>query len=550
MTKERLFLYDTTLRDGQQTQGVQFSTAEKVQIAEALDALGLDYIEGGWPGANPTDSAFFDAAPKTSATMTAFGMTKRAGMSAENDDVLAAVMNAGTGAVCLVGKAHTYHVETALGITKPENTENIARSIAHIVAQGREALFDAEHFFDGYKADPEYALETLRTALDDGARWVVLCDTNGGTLPTEIRRIVGEVIAAGIPGDHLGIHTHNDTETAVAGALAAVEAGARQVQGTLNGLGERCGNANLTTLIPTLLLKEPFASRYEIGVDRERLAGLVRVSRMLDEILNRVPMKQAAFVGASAFAHKAGLHASAILKDPSTYEHINPGVVGNARIIPMSNQAGQSNLRQRLSDAGLSVEKGDPALGRILDRVKARETDGYAYDGAQASFELLARDELGKLPRFFELDRYRVTVERRRNALGRIVSASEAVVAVTIDGTQILSVSESHDDEGNDRGPVNALSQALKRDLGRFQASIDDMHLVDFKVRITQGGTAAVTRVIIDSEDGKGRRWSTVGVSPNIVDASMEALLDAIRWKLIRDTDWETGRDASQEMGA
>ena len=550
MTKERLFLYDTTLRDGQQTQGVQFSTAEKVQIAEALDALGLDYIEGGWPGANPTDSAFFDAAPKTSATMTAFGMTKRAGMSAENDDVLAAVMNAGTGAVCLVGKAHTYHVETALGITKPENTENIARSIAHIVAQGREALFDAEHFFDGYKADPQYALETLRTALDDGARWVVLCDTNGGTLPTEIRRIVGEVIAAGIPGDHLGIHTHNDTETAVAGALAAVEAGARQVQGTLNGLGERCGNANLTTLIPTLLLKEPFASRYEIGVDRERLAGLVRVSRMLDEILNRVPMKQAAFVGASAFAHKAGLHASAILKDPSTYEHINPGVVGNARIIPMSNQAGQSNLRQRLSDAGLSVEKGDPALGRILDRVKARETDGYAYDGAQASFELLARDELGKLPRFFELDRYRVTVERRRNALGRIVSASEAVVAVTIDGTQILSVSESHDDEGNDRGPVNALSQALKRDLGRFQASIDDMHLVDFKVRITQGGTAAVTRVIIDSEDGKGRRWSTVGVSPNIVDASMEALLDAIRWKLIRDTDWETGRDASQEMGA
>ncbi|WP_283637985.1 citramalate synthase [Marinovum algicola] len=532
---ERLYLYDTTLRDGQQTQGVQFSTAEKLRIAEALDALGVDYIEGGWPGANPTDSAFFEAAPKTRARMTAFGMTKRAGISAENDDVLAAVMNAGTGSICLVGKSHTYHVEAALGISKAENTENIARSVAHIVAQGREALFDAEHFFDGYKSDPDYALEACRAALAAGARWVVLCDTNGGTLPEEIGRIVAEVIAAGIPGDRLGIHTHNDTETAVAGSLAAVMAGARQVQGTLNGLGERCGNANLTTLIPTLLLKAPYADLFEIGVERAALSGLVRVSRMLDEILNRVPMRQAAYVGASAFAHKAGLHASAILKDPATYEHIDPEVVGNTRIIPMSNQAGQSNLRTRLADAGLAVEKGDPALGRILDRVKSRETDGYSYDGAQASFELLAREELGQARRFFELDRYRVTVERRRNALGSIVSASEAVVAVTIDGEQILSVSESHDEEGNDRGPVNALSQALKRDLGKYQASIDDMHLVDFKVRITQGGTEAVTRVIIDCEDGKGRRWSTVGVSPNIVDASMEALLDAIRWKLIRD---------------
>ncbi|MDD9744159.1 MULTISPECIES: citramalate synthase [Marinovum] len=532
---ERLYLYDTTLRDGQQTQGVQFSTAEKLRIAEALDALGVDYIEGGWPGANPTDSAFFEAAPQTRARMTAFGMTKRAGISAENDDVLAAVMNAGTGSICLVGKSHTYHVEAALGISKAENTENIARSVAHIVAQGREALFDAEHFFDGYKSDPDYALEACRAALAAGARWVVLCDTNGGTLPEEIGGIVAEVIAAGIPGDRLGIHTHNDTETAVAGSLAAVMAGARQVQGTLNGLGERCGNANLTTLIPTLLLKAPYADLFEIGVERAALSGLVRVSRMLDEILNRVPMRQAAYVGASAFAHKAGLHASAILKDPATYEHIDPEVVGNTRIIPMSNQAGQSNLRTRLADAGLAVEKGDPALGRILDRVKSRETDGYSYDGAQASFELLAREELGQARRFFELDRYRVTVERRRNALGSIVSASEAVVAVTIDGEQILSVSESHDEEGNDRGPVNALSQALKRDLGKYQASIDDMHLVDFKVRITQGGTEAVTRVIIDCEDGKGRRWSTVGVSPNIVDASMEALLDAIRWKLIRD---------------
>ncbi len=532
---ERLYLYDTTLRDGQQTQGVQFSTDEKVQIARALDELGLDYIEGGWPGANPTDSAFFEVVPELRARLAAFGMTKRVGRSAANDEVLAAVMNAGTGSVCLVGKAHEYHVKTALGITLAQNTENIGASFAHIVARGREALFDAEHFFDGYKANPGYALEACRAALEAGARWIVLCDTNGGTLPDEIGRIVGEVIDAGIAGDHLGIHTHNDTENAVAGSLAAVLAGARQLQGTLNGLGERCGNANLTSLIPTLLLKEPFASRFETGISRAALADLTRVSRMLDDILNRVPVKQAAYVGASAFAHKAGLHASAILKDPSTYEHIEPGMVGNARIIPMSNQAGQSNLRRRLAEAGLEVEKGTPALGRILERIKEREDVGYSYDTAQASFELLAREELGLLPEFFEVKRYKVTVERRKNKYNKMVSLSEAVVVVKVDGEKKLSVSESMDATGSDRGPVNALSSALTKDLGRYSAILDDMGLVDFKVRITQGGTEAVTRVIIDSEDGQGRRWSTVGVSANIVDASFEALLDAINWKLLRD---------------
>ncbi|MDM8165374.1 citramalate synthase [Roseovarius sp.] len=535
MTRERLYLYDTTLRDGQQTQGVQFSTPEKQAIAETLDKLGLDYIEGGWPGANPTDSAFFDAAPETRATMTAFGMTKRAGRSAENDDVLAAVLNAGTKAVCLVGKTHDFHVETALGVTLAENTENIARSVEHIVKQGREALFDAEHFFDGYKANPDYALEALKAAFEAGARWIVLCDTNGGTLPTEIFTITSAVIAAGIPGERLGIHTHNDTENAVAGSLAAVDAGARQIQGTLNGLGERCGNANLTSLIPTLLLKQPYASLYETGITHEALTTLTMASRQLDEILNRVPMKQSAYVGASAFAHKAGLHASAILKDPTTYEHIDPAAVGNARVIPMSNQAGQSNLRRRLAEAGLEVEPGDPALARILDEIKEREDRGYTYDSAQASFELLARRELGRLPEFFEVKRYKVTVERRKNKYDQMVSLSEAVVVVKIDGEKTLSVSESMDELGSDRGPVNALAKALAKDLGKYQSAIDDMRLVDFKVRITQGGTEAVTRVIIDSEDGTGRRWSTVGVSPNIVDASFEALLDAIAWKLLRD---------------
>ena len=535
MTRERLSIYDTTLRDGQQTQDVQFSTDEKHAIAHALDTLGVDYIEGGWPGANPTDNAFFDDAPNTRATMTAFGMTKRLGISAENDDVLAAVLNANTKSVCLVGKTHEFHVKTALEITLDENLSLLRDSIAHLVAQGREALFDAENFFDGYKANPDYALKCLHTVLDAGARWIVLCDTNGGTLPHDIYRITTAVIASGIPGSRLGIHTHDDTENAVACTLAAVDAGARQIQGTLNGLGERCGNANLTAIIPILLLKEPYASQFETGVTKKALKGLTRISRSLDEILNRVPRKQAAFVGSSAFAHKAGLHASAILKDPTTYEHIDPATVGNARVIPMSNQAGQSNLRKRLTEAGLSVPKGDPALGRILEDVKAREAEGYAYDTAQASFELLAREALGQMPQLFEVKRYRVTVERRKNKYNKMVSLSEAVVVVKVDGEKRQSVSESMDEAGSDRGPVNALAKALAKDLGQYSAMIEDMRLVDFKVRITQGGTEAVTRVIIDSEDGQGNRWSTVGVSANIVDASFEALLDAIRWKLVRD---------------
>ncbi|MDC0115989.1 citramalate synthase [Octadecabacter sp.] len=535
MITERLYLYDTTLRDGQQTQGVQFSTAEKHAVAAVLDELGVDYIEGGWPGANPTDSEFFDRAPKTRATMTAFGMTKRSGRSADNDDVLAAVMNAATPAVCLVGKTHDFHVETALGIPLDENIDNITASITHVVNSGRETLFDAEHFFDGFKANPDYTIRATKAAYDAGARWVVLCDTNGGALPHDVRKGVRALIEAGVPGDYIGIHTHNDTENAVANSLVAVAAGARQIQGTLNGLGERCGNANLTTLIPTLLLKEPYASQFETGVTQEALKGLRRASQMLDEVLNRVPQRQAPYVGASAFAHKAGLHASAIAKDPTTYEHIDPALVGNSRIVPMSNQAGQSNLRKRLESMGLDVPKGDPALQRILDRVKDREAAGYSYDVAQASFEVLAREELGVMPEFFEVKRYRVTIERRRNKYNNMVSLSEAMVVVKVDGEKMLSVSESLGPDGTDQGPVNALSRALMKDLGRYGTLVDDIRLTDFRVRITNGGTEAVTRVIVDSEDGQGRTWSTVGVSANIVDASFDALCDAIRWKLVRD---------------
>ena len=535
MKRERIYLYDTTLRDGQQTQGVNFNVEDKTRISSALDVLGIDYIEGGWPGANPTDSDFFDTKPKLKATFTAFGMTKRSGRSAENDEVLSAVLNANTPGVCLVGKTHDFHVTKALGITLDENLKNISESIKHIVSKGREALFDCEHFFDGYRENPIYALKAAKSAYDAGARWVVLCDTNGGALPSQIFAATKALIDYGIPGDFIGIHTHNDTEHAIANSLAAIDAGARQVQGTLNGLGERCGNANLITLIPTLLLKEPYSSLYETGVEANQLGSLTGISRMLDDILNRVPDKWAAYVGSSAFAHKAGLHASAILKDPLTYEHINPSLVGNERIIPMSNQAGQSNLKKRLIDAGLEINNGDSRLSEILNVIKEREDRGYAYDSAQASFELVARKILGQLPMFFEIKRYRVTVEKRKNKYGEMVSLSEAVVVTKIGKNKVLSVSESMDPECGDQGPVNALSKALAKDLGPYQNCIDDMTLTDYKVRITGRGTDAVTRVVIDSQDGEGKRWSTVGVSANIVDASFEALLDAINWKLIRD---------------
>ena len=535
MKRERIYLYDTTLRDGQQTQGVNFTVDNKIHISKALDDLGIDYVEGGWPGANPTDSDFFDTKPKLKATFTAFGMTKRSGKSAENDEVLSAVLNANTPGVCLVGKTHDFHVTKALGITLEENLKNISDSVRHIVSKGREALFDCEHFFDGYRENPKYALKAAKAAYDAGARWVVLCDTNGGALPAQIFSATKALIDTGIPGECIGIHTHDDTEHAVANSLAAIDAGARQVQGTLNGLGERCGNANLVTLIPTLLLKEPYSRLYETGIEISKLNGLTSISRTLDDILNRVPDKWAAYVGSSAFAHKAGLHASAILKDPQTYEHIDPTIVGNERIIPMSNQAGQSNLKKRLMDAGLQIEKGDSRLSEILNAIKEREDRGYAYDSAQASFELIARKILGQLPTFFEIKRYRVTVEKRKNKYGKMVSLSEAVVVAKIGKNKVLSVSESMDPECGDQGPVNALSKALAKDLGPYQNCIDDMTLTDYKVRITGSGTDAVTRVIIDSQDGQGRRWSTVGVSANIVDASFEALLDAINWKLIRD---------------
>jgi len=528
MTRARIHLFYGALRDGAQTQGVDFSVEDKRLIARALDSLGIDYVEGGWPGANPTDTAFFAEDPglKT-ARFTAFGMTKRAGRSIANDPGLAALLQSKATALCLVGKSWDYHVDVALEIPRSENVDSIGESIAAVVVAKREALFDAEHFFDGYKANPAYALDCVKAAHQAGARWIVLCDTNGGTLPHEVSRIVAEV-AQHIPGERLGIHAHNDTDNAVANSLAAIEAGARQIQGTLNGLGERCGNANLVSLIASLALKPALAARYEIGVTTEACKDLTRVAHMLDEILNRAPNRRQPYVGESAFAHKGGLHVSAVQKDPATYEHVPPESVGNRRKILVSDQAGRSNIMARLEEIGIDVSPKDPRILRLLDEVKEREFLGYSYDGAEASFELLARRALGLVPEFFIVESFRVMVERRHNAMGQLVTVSEATVKLNIDGQILFSVGE-----GN--GPVNALDQALRKDLGKYQRVIEDLKLVDFKVRILTTGTEAVTRVLIESADSKGNRWYTVGVSPNIVDASFEALADSITYKILNE---------------
>ncbi len=526
MARERLYLFDTTLRDGAQTNGVDFTLADKLAIAQMLDELGLDYIEGGYPGANPTDTELFGRKRGLRAAFTAFGMTRRPGRSAANDPGLAALLAAEADAVCFVAKSWDYHVRIALETSEEENLASIRDSVKAARAVNREVLLDCEHFFDGYKANPDYALACARTAYDEGARWVVLCDTNGGSLPHEIEAIVAAVCKV-IPGDHVGIHAHNDTEQAVANSLAAVRAGARQIQGTLNGLGERCGNANLVSIIPTLKLKNDFAARFDIGVSDDALGRLVQFSRALDERLNRAPNRHAPYVGESAFATKAGIHASAILKQPKTYEHVAPEAVGNRRKVLVSDQAGRSNVLAELERIGIAVDKEDERIGRLLEIVKERETIGYAYEAADASFELLARRTLGTVPDYFDVVQFDVNVEQRYNARGERVTVTLAVVKVKIGDDVMISAAE-----GN--GPVNALDLALRKDLGKYQKYIDGLKLVDYRVRILDTGTDAVTRVLIESEDGSGERWTTVGVSPNIIDASFQALMDSIVYKLLK----------------
>ena len=528
MTKARLTLFDTTLRDGAQTVGVDFSLDDKRQIAAMLDELGIDYIEGGYPGANPLDTEFFAARPPLRACFAAFGMTRRQGRSVENDPGVAALLDCASDAVVLVAKAWDYQVRVALRSTEEDNLQAITQSVRAVVARGKEAIVDCEHFFDGFKGNGAYALACAQAAAEAGARWIALCDTNGGSLPHEVEHIVREVTKH-IPGERLGVHAHDDTGQAVANSLAAVRAGARQIQGSLNGLGERCGNANLTTIIPTLLLKDEFAQNFEIGVTRETLTHLTRVSHALDELLNRAPNRHAPYVGASAFATKAGIHASAVLTDSRTYEHVPPESVGNQRRVLVSDQAGKSNILAELARLGVELEKDDPRLGRLLDEVKEKEAQGYAYEGADASFYLLAKRMMGEAPHFFDVERYSVAVDRRFARGGGLEDAgAEAIVKLNVDGQSKISAAE-----GN--GPVNALDLALRKDLGDYQRYIDDVKLVDYRVRVFQGGTDAVTRVLVECADGKGERWSTVGVSANVIDASFEALIDAINYKLLRD---------------
>ena len=527
MNKEKLYIFDTTLRDGAQTQGVHFSIDEKTKIAYALDNLGVDYIEGGWPGANPSDTEFFQKGlDLKNSTFTAFGMTKKKGRSAENDPGLSAVLNSNTNAVCLVGKSWDFHVDVALGISNEENLENISETTKHFVKNNKEFMFDAEHFFDGYKSNSKYAIACIKAAYDNGAKWIILCDTNGGTLPHEVSEIVKDVTKY-IPGRNIGIHAHNDTGNAVANSIAAVLSGARQVQGTINGLGERCGNANLMSLIPTFFLKKEFSEKFDLNIKEKNIKLITQCSRLLDEILNRKPNKHLPYVGAAAFSHKGGLHVSAVQKDPKTYEHIDPENVGNNRNIVVSDQSGRSNIMSRLKTIGIEITEDDPKIKKLLEEVKDREFIGYSYDGADASFELLARRIIAEIPRFISIKEYDVSVTK--NSKDEIISKAKAKLEV--DGDKIIC-------EGEGNGPVHALDNAIRNNvdkLEKYAVYLRDLKLVDYKVRILNTGTEAVTRVSIESTDSNGKSWFTIGVSPNIIEASFRALVDSLDYKLFKD---------------
>ena len=527
MSKEKIYLFDTTLRDGAQTQGVDFSLEDKFKLAKALDDLGLDYIEGGWPGANPLDTKFFNNPPAFKKSIfTAFGMTKKTGRSVENDPGISALLNTKVSSICLVGKTWDFHVDVALGIKNSDNIENIKESTKYFVKNKKELMFDAEHFFDGYKNNKEYALSCIKSAYDEGARWIVLCDTNGGTLPNEIGDIIQDVIKS-IPGKNLGIHAHNDTENAVANSLIAILAGVRQLQGTINGLGERCGNANLMSIIPTLALKNKFNKNFEIGIEEEKIKQVTNLSRLLDELLNRKPNRHLPYVGGSAFSHKGGLHVSAVQKNPKTYEHINPVLAGNQRNIVVSDQSGKSNIISRLKTIGIEVNSEDLRIKKILNEVKDREFIGYSYDGDDASFELLARRIIGEIPTYLKISEYDVSV--KKNDKGKIISKAKAHIIV--DGKEVIC-------EGEGNGPVNALDNAIRNNvdkIGKYSKYLKDLKLVDYKVRILNTGTEAITRVSIESTDSKGKNWFTIGVSTNIIEASFKALIDSLDYKLFKD---------------
>jgi len=525
--KPRVYLYDSTLRDGAQTSTVNFSVQNKIQIAKMIDEIGIDFIEGGWPGANPIDDEFFNKLPTLKKSQfVAFGMTRRTNSSASNDNALNAIINSPAQSICIVGKCWDFHLSHALHITEEENLLMIEDSIRHIIKKNKLAMFDAEHFFDGYKSSPQFALNVIKTAYNAGARWIVLCDTNGGTLPSEIKEIVSEVIKY-IPGEFLGIHCHNDTENAVANSISAVEAGVRQVQGTINGLGERCGNANLISIIPILALK----LNYDIGINHNQLKNLTKTSHFLDDLLNKDSNKFAPFVGKFAFAHKGGLHVSAVAKNAKSYEHIEPELVGNKRLIMVSNQAGRSNIISRLQQINL-IKDGDEFNNKVSDLVnlvKDLESQGYAYDSADASFEILAKKTLSIVPNYFELVSFSIVDNRTHDKNNNPVISATANIKIIIKG-------KSHHSSATGNGPVNALDIALRSALAPQYPILKNIRLCDYKVRILtpSDGTQAITRVQIESADESNQRWTTIGVSQNIVDASYRALQDSMIYCLMK----------------
>jgi 2-isopropylmalate synthase len=530
----QLWIYDTTLRDGTQREGLSVSIEDKLRIARRLDQLGIPFIEGGWPGANPKDVQFFwhlQEEPLTQAEIVAFCYTRRPHKTAADDPMLAAILAAGTRWVTIVGKSWDLHVTEGLRTALAENLAMIQDTIEYLRSQGRRIIYDAEHWFDGYKRNPDYALQTLQTAISAGAEWIVLCDTNGGVLPHEITQIVTDVVNSTPSDIQVGIHTHNDSDTAVANALAGVMAGVRMVQGTINGYGERCGNANLCSLIPNLQLKLGYKC-----IEDNRLSQLTETSRFVSEVVNLAPDEHAPFVGRSAFAHKGGLHVSAVERNPLTYEHMQPEQVGNRRRIVISEQSGVSNVLAKARTFGIELDKNNPTTGQILQRLKVLESEGFQFEAAEASFELLMREALGSRQLFFEIKGFQVHCDLVE---GKETSNALATVKVAVNGKDILEAAE-----GN--GPVAALDAALRKALINFYPQMVEFELTDYKVRILNGhtGTRAKTRVLVESGNGH-QRWTTVGVSTNILEASYQAVVEGLEYGLLLHSQAEAALSTS-----
>jgi 2-isopropylmalate synthase len=522
---EKVFIYDTTLRDGSQAEGVNFSIEDKIRIAEKLDEFGIDYIEGGWPYANPKDNLFFQKIKRIKfrhAKPVAFGSTRKPGLKVGEDKQVESLVRAETPVITIFGKSWDLHVKEALRTSLEENLDMVYETVEFLKRYAEEVIFDAEHFFDGYLSNPEYALAVLEAAIRGGADWVVLCDTNGGRLPHEVQEIT-RVVRERFPRVKIGIHAHNDSETAVANSIMAVMAGARQVHGTINGIGERTGNANLCSIIPNLQLKMGF----EV-VPPENLKKLTELAHFVAELSNMPLPRNMPYVGESAFAHKGGVHASAVLKRSETYEHVDPEVVGNRRKITVSDLAGRSNLIYKLKEFGIEVEERSPELLKLIEKIKELEKEGYHFEAAEASLELLCKRHFGLVKDYFDFEAYRILIAKRGMDERPV---SEATVRLSVEG-----VREHTAALGN--GPVNALDRALRKALEEFYPNLKEMQLIDYKVRIINesAGTSARVRVLIESTDGK-RKWGTVGVSENVIEASWIALTDAIVYKLMKDEE-------------